>query len=308
MHTSPPSRRLFPLTPRAGHRLACAAFAALLCCSAADGAGAQSCDDQQQCTASDMCQAGMCIGMPVTCGDDGSVCTVERCDPGTGQCVVDVKDCDDLNPCTADHCDALAGCISEPLDGTDCRNLADECTAAATCSDGMCVRTAAADGTPCLAELPCVHACLHGLCAPTRVDDGAPCEDGFGLCTSDDVCTGGLCLGNFVRCDDDDPCTLDFCNPTSGACESLESAISCNDGLACTRDTCDPQLGCEHRPRQDGTGCDDGNDCTEDECRDGFCIGLAPGVDTPTPRPSATPSVTLTPPTRPRPRRRGRAR
>jgi len=103
-----------------------------------------SCDDGDACTAIDACDgSGACLaGAPLVC-DNGAFCDgVESCDSGTGclpgtppsvddaiVCTIDscqegpdpishVPDdlaCDDSDPCTADACDALQGCLNDPI-------------------------------------------------------------------------------------------------------------------------------------------------------------------------------------------------
>jgi cysteine-rich repeat protein len=103
-----------------------------------------SCDDGDACTAGDACDgSGACLaGAPLVC-DNGAFCDgLESCDSGTGcvpgapptvddgiACTIDscqegpdpishVPDdlaCDDSDPCTADSCDALQGCLNEPI-------------------------------------------------------------------------------------------------------------------------------------------------------------------------------------------------
>ena len=102
------------------------------------------CDDSNACTAIDACDGlGTCLpGSPLIC-DNGTFCDgLEFCDSGTGcvpgsapnvddgiACTIDscqegptpvshVPDdlaCDDSDPCTADSCDALQGCLNEPI-------------------------------------------------------------------------------------------------------------------------------------------------------------------------------------------------
>ena len=60
---------------------------------------------------------------------DGDDCTLDQCDPATGECVFtpipgclpdpcDDLDCDDGNPCTTDDCDSTNGeCVHTPVEG-----------------------------------------------------------------------------------------------------------------------------------------------------------------------------------------------
>ncbi len=101
------------------------------------------CDDLDACTVNDVCAGGACTsGSPLTC-DDGNVCTDDTCLPASGcdfaansaacddadactdgdvcsagSCTPGAPlDCDDLDECTADGCDELAGCFNEPIEG-----------------------------------------------------------------------------------------------------------------------------------------------------------------------------------------------
>ncbi|MCP3979690.1 MAG: hypothetical protein GY716_10245, partial [bacterium] len=63
------------------------------------------CDDNNACTL-DSCDptTGECVHEPIVC-DDGDECTVDSCDPATGQCIFDPLSCDDGDPCTVDTCE-----------------------------------------------------------------------------------------------------------------------------------------------------------------------------------------------------------
>ena len=43
--------------------------------------------------------------------NDNNLCTLDRCDTQTGQCVHPPKVCNDNNPCTRDSCDPRTGCV-----------------------------------------------------------------------------------------------------------------------------------------------------------------------------------------------------
>jgi MYXO-CTERM domain-containing protein len=74
------------------------------------------------CNGDEVCNAGACAGVAVTC-DDGDACTDDRCvEPGgcahdavTDCCVAD-GECDDGDPCTDDACVA-SRCESAPIAG-----------------------------------------------------------------------------------------------------------------------------------------------------------------------------------------------
>ncbi|MSQ85130.1 MAG: hypothetical protein EXR77_20025 [Myxococcales bacterium] len=95
------------------------------------------CDDNNKCTIGDTCKDGTCTPAAPSACDDKNPCTTETCDPKSGcksennttNCSDDslctVNDvcaggkcspgkalvCNDGNPCTADACDAVVGCV-----------------------------------------------------------------------------------------------------------------------------------------------------------------------------------------------------
>ncbi len=102
---------------------------------AAPGTG---CDDGDQCTKLDRCDAKQaCVGQKDNC-DDNIKCTWDRCIKGKGCFNEEVyANCDDKNPCTVDVCLASkGGCVysnnTEPCDD----GVA--CTVGAVCKDGKC--------------------------------------------------------------------------------------------------------------------------------------------------------------------------
>ena len=119
----------------------------------------RACDDGNACTSSDTCNtAGQCVGGPPPNCDDGNVCTDDSCIPATGCAHTPVPSracddgnacttndmcnttgacvggpplvCDDGNVCTRDLCDALRGCVFEPIPG--CGNQPPDCSRVTT--------------------------------------------------------------------------------------------------------------------------------------------------------------------------------
>lgn len=124
------------------------------------------CDDLSPCTDDDECDGGSCDGgvLVVRC-EDSNPCTLDFCDPGTGECVFQPREspCDDGLFCTADdHC----------ADGA-CTGAARTCDDANACTDDSCNETS--------------NACVNA-------DNTAACDDGD-ECTLDDTCAGGTCGG-----------------------------------------------------------------------------------------------------------------
>ncbi len=160
------------------------------------------CDDQSACTTGDWCFDGVCFpGFPTICDDDNA-CTMDLCDPATGECSytpVPVG-CDDSNICTTDdYC----------LDGV--------CTGYLVLCDDFSPCTS--DG--CDSETGCFHSPLDNL----------GCSDGS-LCTTGDVCVAGVCVpGPPLACQDENPCTEDGCDPWIGCTFEPLNDLSCDDEL-----------------------------------------------------------------------------
>ncbi len=275
------------------------------------------CDDGDLCTLGDGCLDGVCVGGDARNCNDGNGCTDDSCESDIG-CVhtsneapcfdgslCTVNDlcgdgvcqpggalvCDDGNPCTADTCDAVSGCVFAAMEGA-CDD-GNGCTGPDSCLDGLCVGGIALD---CDDQNACTDdscdaqsGCVHQL-------NSAPCNDGD-LCTTGDHCQLGECAGggelacfdgngctddqcdpdsgcqfvpNAADCDDGNPCTVgDHCG--GGACKAA-GTLACDDGNVCTADGCDPSDGCVYAPAEGS--CNDGDVCTvSDSCIDGECSG-----------------------------------
>ncbi|RJO67477.1 MAG: hypothetical protein C4523_09070 [Myxococcales bacterium] len=161
------------------------------------------CDDESLCTSNDACQDGVCTGLAADCADTNP-CTVDGCDPSTGECLHDEaaangQGCDDLNLCTEGD----------------------------VCLDGVCQSGGPKDcsflNTDCA-----VGACAAGVCLPQSVQDGVPCDD-LDACTEGDKCRGGLCseFDSRKTCDDQNECTVDSCNSVTGACSNVVNPNTC---------------------------------------------------------------------------------
>jgi cysteine-rich repeat protein len=134
----------------------CDPVAGCLYVPASDGT---SCGDACQ-----TCKVGICTPRPVSSCDDGDPCTADSCNTVTGcvhtricDCVTNV-DCDDKNPCTRDACTG-GTCSNEKLSGTSCSDN-DPCNGVETCADGVCKRAAL---RPCFVSVKCALANLLQL-------------------------------------------------------------------------------------------------------------------------------------------------
>ena len=217
------------------------------------------CDGIEVCDPADDCQAGT----PPDC-DDGIPCTIDSCDPVTGNCIHTPDDsvCNDGLYCNGvETCSAVNGCESGmPVncdDGVSCTNDAcdeDSDTCTNMPNNGLCN-----DGLFCNGVETCdpVNDCQAGM-AP-NCDDGVDCtadscDEGTDTCTNNPVDT---------VCDDAVSCTVDICDPINGCSNTPDDSL-CNDGDYCNGvETCDPTNDCQAGM---APNCDDGIDCTEDSC------------------------------------------
>ncbi|HJQ84727.1 MAG TPA: hypothetical protein VKA21_11650, partial [Candidatus Binatia bacterium] len=192
------------------------------------------------------------VFVPSRCGgvvcDDQNACTVDACDPPTGDCMFtpDVV-CDDQDLCTADACDPASGqCFFE----TTCEERNGCTSQVCEPGDGVCV-----------------------IVGSVACDDRNPCTS-----ESCDALTGACVTTPATVCDDGDPCTVDDCDPSNGECRF--SPTACDDRNSCTIDVCEPGTGaCSHsggacdpatgRCADTDASCDDGNGCTDDACDSG---------------------------------------
>lgn len=250
-----------------------------------------SCTDGDACNGAETCQAGTCTaGSPPDCNDPNP-CRVGSCDPQQG-CISDpvadgtscsdgdacngeemcsagncmpgaVLDCDDAQPCTADSCDPLLGCVYDAApDGTSCAD-GNACNGAESCLSGDCV----AGEVP---ECEDTNPCAVGSCDPEQgcvsepVADGTSCDDGD-VCNGAEVCEAGTCkAGTPLLCESENECMAASCDPIQGcAIEPVVDGVACDDGDACTDgDTCQAGL-CGAGGALD---CDDADPCTDDSC------------------------------------------
>ena len=162
----------------------------------------------------------------------------------SGCCTGDSQ-CDDLDPCTNEHCADGGGCAWEAIPGccaadSDCQDD-DPCTLDACVFDG---------------DDPAVG----GVCEHEQVEEccelDGDCDDGND-CT-DDVCpfSGAscrhltTCCAFDKDCEDEDPCTEGICQQES--CRYVDICChansDCDDGELCTKDLCQADGSCLHKP------------------------------------------------------------
>jgi hypothetical protein len=151
--------------------------------------GLKACTDGQPCT-TDGCDAksGACKFTPLLSGpcEDGNLCTNnDTC--SSGQCAAGkARDCSDANPCTLDSCDPATGnCLHEAgQNGAGCDD-GDACTTVDACTQGKCLgqNKSCDDGNPCTSDT-CDH--TSGKCLSKVLADGTACG-------SAGTCFQGVC-------------------------------------------------------------------------------------------------------------------
>lgn len=111
----------------------------------------------------------------------------------------------------------------------------------------------------------CVTAvtCVSGSCTPQYNTD--PCDLDSDLCTLD-TCSNGVCTaGSTTTCNDGNDCTDDYCDPSTGDCQTIDNADPCDDGYTCTTgDTCGGGV-CAGTAEDTACG-DDGFSCSDEVC------------------------------------------
>jgi hypothetical protein len=198
--------------------------------------------------------------------------------------------CDDGNACTADFCQAAAGCLNEPMTASNCDD-GDACTITDHCEAGACVGSPIVcdDNNPCTDDSCGVAGCAFQA-------NFAPCDDG-NACTVADACSAGECAGTAVSCDCGTTADClpfedgDACNGTLECVEigvqlqcqtDPQSVVECpppeGKNAQCLKASCDPSDGsCDVVPAAAGGACEDGSKCTHSEsCIAGSCQGGQP--------------------------------
>jgi hypothetical protein len=237
------------------------------------------CSDGNPCSAGDACSAGSCVaGAPKECGDSSS-CTIDSCDPASGNCLHNAaplqgkvcssglgvcgpamcaagvcepqkaNPCDDGNPCTDDSCVADVGC--KHLANTQPCDDANPCTLGDTCAASACKGSKA---NPCDDANPCTDDSCAKASGCAHAANSALCDDG-NACTLADSCAAGTCKGAKMKCGDDNPCTSSTCS--AGVCSPAVAVVdgtpckgkgSCNGQASCSAGNCiDPPANCPNK-------------------------------------------------------------
>jgi hypothetical protein len=223
------------------------------------------CNDNNACTQTDACSAGVCTGSnPVECGGASGCQLAGTCDPASGLCL---------------------GGGNKP-NGSSCDD-AKNCTTGDVCTDGVCGGspvTCPAPTNTCQVAGTCVEA--TGLCSPpTNAPDGTTCSDGL-TCTEPDQCTNGVCGGAPKVCPVDQVCSEPAgCAPTAcGQCrqENIDNGNCDGTKMGCDkladptdRALCETLLTCMRT-----TNCwlEDPSKCLCGTAQDTACLTGANGV------------------------------
>ena len=169
---------------------ALAAVRAAACFGLPDG---QACDDGDSCTATDQCQAGLCVGSSpasdgTSCSDHDACSTGDKCQSGV--CTpAQALGCPPTTACSFTlGCDWTAGdCLVLDINAGQACDDGDGCTTGEKCHTGQCN-----GGQPVVCPAPpdechAVGACepATGTCPVSAVPDGTPCAGG--------QCQAGVC-------------------------------------------------------------------------------------------------------------------
>ena len=225
------------------------------------------CDDANPCTEDD-CDAKVgCTHEPVAgeCSDDNVCTSGDSCEDGLCVSGPDL-DCDDGNPCTADSCTPLVGCVHEPTIAPD----AACCEVPEDCSPDFSALPKCDDPSTCQGTMK-LALCQDNQCGTAVLDDDSACvglADDCGL-FKDIVCTGQVdqqvkaCVGFCLNDDDCDPYA--HCD---GVCkEDGAIGVPCIADNQCETDNCNAAPGgmewfCSAPMHEcallDGTGVHDG--------------------------------------------------
>ncbi|MBM4345548.1 MAG: SUMF1/EgtB/PvdO family nonheme iron enzyme [Deltaproteobacteria bacterium] len=208
------------------------------------------CDDNDQCTVSEVCLDGQCTPSVLKC---------------TCKTSADCKDDGDL--CNGKpYCNLVQGkCL--PIPGTEitCDKSGDT-----ACLKNTCDKTT-------------------GTCAPKSVAEGIACATGD-VCQGSSTCKAGQCIGGTNLCpcassadcakfDDGNLCNgVLYCDKTTKKCAvnptSVPAPCSTTGNGPCVANTCDPKTGqCAAVTAANNAPCSDGDPCSAgDFCSAGKCV------------------------------------
>lgn len=239
------------------------------------------CDDGDDCTADDACDAGVCVGEEVDCSGLDGPCSTGACVDGS--CKLNLEDegteCQPANACILNATCGASGNCEGTWDGAKCK-----CGSSAECDDGRaCTLDTCDTTTGACSSTPVAGTCLLG----------GDCWAGgdvhpFDQCLRCDVASSST-EWTAVSCDDGDACTVDSCDAVTGCAQKAGAPGSCckfaSDCLAaglvagacqvvsCKSGSCEVVAD----ETSNGKACDDESACTiDDSCQAGACTGGVP--------------------------------
>ena len=164
------------------------------------------CDDGNLCNGTETCNVVCQAGSPPFC-DDGVICTIDGCDPNTGDCT---------------HTPSNAACD----DGLVC-NGSETCDATNDCQAGVSV--VCDDGVACTYDT-----CQEPSGSCSHQPFNYQCDDGV-LCNGVEVCTLTGCEAGapHVCPPDGIDCTNDICDTATDQCTYVEDDSHCACGQTC---------------------------------------------------------------------------
>ena len=214
-------------------------------CKIKPNPGGTNCDDGNDCTTGDVCESGICVGLPKDCTGMDGVCVKGTC--SLGQCYAKVQTgaCNDGDPCTVNDACSGQSCVGSAM---DCSANNSGC-GISVCQSGTCTKP------------------VGGECTPGQVDKQS---EGCGNCgnhTRTRGCTDGCTWGawsDWGSCDSQGECspnaqqntTCGNCGTASRTCNGScqwggwsgcngqgpcapSQTQACGDGSAnCTHQTC----------------------------------------------------------------------
>jgi hypothetical protein len=203
------------------------------------------CNDGNNCTTGDKCQAGVCVGTSSAVISDNNACTADYQDPVS---------------CAVVHTPLTNACCSlgQPTKGNTCCSNGtilpnstlcttnNPCVLMQSCRSGVCTGGVQA---MCIGPDQCHYA---GTCDPAaggcvyQLKLNAPCDDGL-KCTTGDVCTPSGCVGTPITCPMPDDCHIQsVCSPATGTCPAAapkSMGSQCGEIGSCT---CSAGASCQY--------------------------------------------------------------
>jgi hypothetical protein len=242
-----------------------------------------SCEQNRDCDASQVCQNGECLAAECYQGRE-TACGTFRCEYFTGRChraCATEHDCQDGNRCNGGQC-----VTSRELANDETCSQNTECASRVCCGPlgrKVCKQACGAGGSPCQAASECAsgnccatppfaHICSSSACMPLDVGD---------VCTLPTDCASGSCTNGVcaaLKCQADSQCPGGFC--ASGSCEAEGRAdgATCDTNRWCASGSCISKV-CQGKVKP-GDACRIDDDC---DAASVCCVssGVTPGICSP---------------------------